>query len=184
MDTTSHEHYELAIQCLSDGSYAARFLDLPGMQILGRTQKEVFALAESAFASWIERATSLGISIPEPGSHRSVNGVIRIKIARTLHRKIGVMAKSRNISIRALVTSMLSAATIWLFDEQASLEVVIGKHRQWSQKNPCKLTGDWVQKIPPDLHFVLLLMAEKERLSVSALSQYLLGRVVWANFAD
>lgn len=179
METLNHEQYELIVQYELDGTFKACFIDLPGSDFRGSVGEDVYTKSGQAFKLWVEKAALFGIVPPEPGSHRNLNGVIRIRIARSLHRQIGEIATSRNVSISALVTAMLFASSVWLFDDDAIPKVPDILLETRPGKREDEFTGQWIQKIPLNLHSHLLLMANKENLSISALTQYLLGRMVW-----
>ena len=49
-----------------DGSFVAEVPELPGCMADGRTYQEAVAHAEVAIQQWIDTASELGRSIPEP----------------------------------------------------------------------------------------------------------------------
>lgn len=187
MSEVTNHGYELVMQGERSGIYQCWFLELPGSDFSCENQEDIFFESEKVLRDWSKRASDQKMVIPKSGAHRGFNGAIRIRIARTLYRLIDLVARERDVSVSALVTAMLKCGADWLLHElkivdgpvDVSLDMEHVVHRKWSA-DKMVAEGHWIQKISPDLHYTLAWLAENEGLSISALTQFLLGRVFWA----
>lgn len=88
------------------GGYLAEFPDLPGCYGDGETPEEALKEAEEALASWIQTAHEFGDPIPKPKEKYS--GQWRLRVPKSLHAELSYRAKSENVSLNTLVTTILS----------------------------------------------------------------------------
>jgi antitoxin HicB len=73
----AHREYPIVIESLSEGDgggFLATVPDLPGCMSDGETREAAARNVADAIAAWIEEATRMGRSIPEPSSHLALVG--------------------------------------------------------------------------------------------------------------
>ncbi len=90
--------------------WLAEVPDLPGCMSDGSTPAEAVEHVQGAIRSWIEAAEELGRAVPPPTEDDSYSGQWRIRMARSLHRRLAERAKAEGVSLNALTTTILAEA--------------------------------------------------------------------------
>lgn len=93
-----------------DRAWIAEVPDLPGCMADGPTENEAISAAKVAAQLWIEVAGADGREIPKPTNDTEVaSGKFVVRIPKSLHRKLQLMAKREDVSLNQFVLSLLSA---------------------------------------------------------------------------
>ena len=100
--------YDIVITPSPEGGYVAKIPDLPGCITQGETRLEVLAMIEDAKLCWLEAALDLGESIDEP-DWDLYNGRLRLRIPKSLHRKLGESAKREGVKLNQLAIYLMAS---------------------------------------------------------------------------
>lgn len=93
---------------LEEGGYAARFPELPGCITLGNTMEEAASNAEDAKKEWLWAALEDGMEIPEPMSMESYSGQFKLRLPKSLHRRLAEHSKEEGVSMNEYCVYLLS----------------------------------------------------------------------------
>lgn len=93
---------------LEEGGYAAGYPELPGCLTVGDTREEALSNADDAKRAWIMAALEEGTDIPEPVSVEKYSGQFKLRIPKSLHKKLGDCAKREGISMNQYCLYLLS----------------------------------------------------------------------------
>jgi antitoxin HicB len=103
--------YTVTLRPDEDGVWVARVEELEGCIAHGNTQAEALAIVEEAKAAWIEDALEAGDPVPVPEQEENLpSGKWLQRVPRSLHKKLGDLAKKEQVSLNQLVTSILAEA--------------------------------------------------------------------------
>ena len=100
--------YDIVITPSPEGGYVAKIPDLPGCITQGETRLEVLEMIEDAKLCWLEAALDLGESIDEP-DWDLYNGRLRLRIPKSLHRKLGESAKREGVKLNQLAIYLMAS---------------------------------------------------------------------------
>jgi len=103
-------NYEIKIRRLSEeegGGWFAEIPLLPGCMTDGDTIEELFRNIEDAKRAWIETCLERGQSVPEPDDEH-YSGQFRIRIPKSLHKKLVEKAREENVSLNQYVVYQLA----------------------------------------------------------------------------
>lgn len=107
--------YRRAVQGDPDDGYLGFVPELPGCMTAGETPAEALANLEEAMAAWLETALAEGHAIPDPGPMPSLNedlaqysGKMILRMPKTLHRDLALLAQREGISINQLAVSLIA----------------------------------------------------------------------------
>jgi len=90
------------------GTYTAEILEFPGCIAQGDTPEEAYEHLENAAAGWIEAASSMGQTIPEPSDPYSHSGRIALRLPRGLHRRAAQMAERDGTSLNQFLVAAIA----------------------------------------------------------------------------
>ena len=96
-----------------DGGYVLRYPDLPGCLTQVERIEDVGPAAEEIRSLWIEAAFELGQSIPAPSYPDEFSGKFNVRIPKSLHRDLVLLAAAEGVSLNQLVVSLLSDRSTW-----------------------------------------------------------------------
>ena len=102
--------YPVTFEAAPEGGYVAEIEDLPGCYSQGKTLEEAMEMIEEARRMWLESAYEDGLDIPLPRDLEQYSGKFFVRAPRTLHRKLGQMAKREGVSLNQYLVSTLSEA--------------------------------------------------------------------------
>ena len=91
-----------------EGGFVVSFPELPGCLTVGETLEEACRNAEDAKREWIIAAMDEGIKVPEPDASASYSGQFKLRIPRSLHRKLALQAKREGVSMNQYCLYLLS----------------------------------------------------------------------------
>ena len=89
-----------------DEAWVAEVPDLPGCIAHGDTKESALDSVERAKRLWLSVAKDDGRRIPQP--FESASGKFVVRLPRSLHHRLQIMAREENVSLNQLVLSLLS----------------------------------------------------------------------------
>jgi len=105
--------YTVVMRLDEEGDVIAEIQELPGCVAHGRDPSEAWKNLRDVQQAWIEDCLESGETVPEPEPEEDLpSGKWVQRVPRTLHKRLGEFAKSENVSLNQLVTSMLSASVM------------------------------------------------------------------------
>lgn len=96
------------IEDTAEGGYVASYPDLPGCLSIGSTISEAAANILDAKKSWLEAALEDGVTIPIPLTDDDYSGQFKLRIPKSLHRKLAEHSKEEGISMNQYCLYLLS----------------------------------------------------------------------------
>ena len=88
--------------------WIAEFPELPGCTSHGSTVEEAVSNAEEAKKDWILDSLEEGDEIPTPIERDRFSGKILVRMSRSLHRALSLMAEFENLSLNQLIVTILA----------------------------------------------------------------------------
>lgn len=82
-----------------EGGFAVSFPDLPGCLSVGDTPADAVRNARDALREWLAAALEDGVPIPEPDSLEAWSGQFRLRMPRSLHRRLALQARREGVSM-------------------------------------------------------------------------------------
>jgi predicted RNase H-like HicB family nuclease len=93
-----------------EGGYVVSFPDLPGCLTCGDTIESALQNAVDAKRVWLEAALEGGQAIPLPDDLSKYSGQIRVRLPRTLHRRLAAQSRREGISMNQYIIYQLAGA--------------------------------------------------------------------------
>src|SRR4030042_1177191 len=90
------------------GTYTAVILEFPGCIAQGDTPQEAYEHLEDAAKDWIEVALTLKQEIPSPSQSLSFGGKVLLRLPKSLHRQLALIAEREGVSLNQFIVSALS----------------------------------------------------------------------------
>jgi predicted HicB family RNase H-like nuclease len=141
----------------------------------GATQQDALEKGREAAIRWVARAPEFGITVPEPGAKAPATGVVRLRVPRSLHARLAVLATRLGISLNAVVNKLAEAA---LEGRVADLEKAspgcgiqqlaaraLPRTEADSHQPPRQYSGVWIQRMAPGVHHAVQRLAEHDGVS-------------------
>jgi antitoxin HicB len=101
--------YTVEIKHDEDGWFA-RVPDLPGLMTYAETFEELEPLIEDAKRGYFEVSLEHGDPIPEPRSLEAYSGKVNLRMPRTLHRDLALLAEIEGVSLKQVMLDALARA--------------------------------------------------------------------------
>ena len=92
----------------SGENYFAEFPELPGAMTWAPTLGELEAMIEDAKLAYIEDLLEDGEEVPAPREIEDYSGSLRLRIPKSVHRRLALEADKENVSLNTLMVSKLS----------------------------------------------------------------------------
>ena len=93
---------------LDEGGYVASYPDLPGCLTMGETIEDAIRNAEDAKREWIGAAIEDKIDIAEPVNLDEYSGQFKLRIPKSLHRRLAERSKEEGVSMNQYCVYLLS----------------------------------------------------------------------------
>lgn len=100
-----------------EGGFVISYPDLPGCITCGETIELAVANAVDAKKAWFEAALEEGIEIREPDSLNKYSGQFKLRIPRSLHRRLAEHSQKEGISMNQYCVYLLSRNDV-IFSEK------------------------------------------------------------------
>ena len=84
---------------VEEGGYAVACPELPGCLSCGETIEECIESIEEAKRAWISASLEEGDEIPEPSNKADYSGQFKIRMPKSLHKKLAEHSKEEGISM-------------------------------------------------------------------------------------
>lgn len=91
-----------------EGGYVARYPDLPGCITVGCSMEEAAKNAEDAKKEWLTAVLESGVEIAEPASPNGYSGQFKLRIPKSLHRRLAEHSKEEGGSMNQYCVYLLS----------------------------------------------------------------------------
>lgn len=91
-----------------DGRFSASILEFPGCFSQGNSPAEAYANLEEAARGWIEAALEQKLEIPEAPSPQRANGRVLVRLPRTLHQRLSMLAERDGVSLNQYIVAGLA----------------------------------------------------------------------------
>lgn len=91
-----------------DEGYIATCPDFPGLSAFGETREEAAKEAEIALGLFVEEYEEKGKPLPEPAGLDSFSGQLRLRMPKSLHRKLAESARREETSLNQYIVYLLS----------------------------------------------------------------------------
>ncbi len=94
------------------GGFVAEIKDLPGCYSQGETLEEAYQNIEEARELWIESMYEdcNDIPVPESETEKQYSGKFNVRVPKSLHHKLDIMAEKEGVSLNHFLVSTLSRA--------------------------------------------------------------------------
>lgn len=102
--------YPVQVRRLSDedgGGWLAEIPDFPGCMSDGDNPQAAIDSVLAAALDWIDAWEGMGRTVPVPMSEE-FSGQTRVRVPKTLHRKLAMEAKREGVSLNTLMVSLLA----------------------------------------------------------------------------
>ncbi len=98
---------------MEEGGYTAYYPELPGCATCGETLEKTVVNAQDAKKAWLTAALEDGINIPVPASNNEISdenysGQFKLRMPKSLHRKLAEQSKKEGISMNQYCIYLLS----------------------------------------------------------------------------
>jgi predicted RNase H-like HicB family nuclease len=90
------------------GTYTAVILEFPGCIAQGDTPQDAYDHLEDAAKEWIEAALTLKQEIPPPSQSISYGGRVLLRLPKSLHRQLALIAEQEGVSLNYFIVSALA----------------------------------------------------------------------------
>ncbi len=93
---------------VEEGGYAVACPELPGCLSCGETIEECIESIQDAKMAWITASLEDGDEIPEPSNKDAYSGQFKIRMPKSLHKKLAEHSKEEGISMNQYCIYLLS----------------------------------------------------------------------------
>lgn len=90
------------------GTYTAVILEFPGCIAQGDTPQDAYDHLEDAAKEWIEAALALKQDIPSPSQSLSYGGKYPLRLPKSLHRQLALIAEREGVSLNQFIVYALA----------------------------------------------------------------------------
>ena len=91
-----------------EGGYVALFPELPGCITCADTMEDVIKEAMDAKWAWLDAMIEMGADIPEPDGIYEYSGQFKLRIPKSLHKKLAEHSKQEGVSMNQYCVYLLS----------------------------------------------------------------------------
>jgi antitoxin HicB len=88
--------------------WIAEVPELPGCKSHGSTVEEAVKNVEEAKKDWISDSLKSGEEVPTPTERDRYSGKMLVRMSRSLHRSLALIADAENLSLNQLIVTMLA----------------------------------------------------------------------------
>ncbi len=94
-----------------EGGFALHCPDLPGCATCAETVEEGLAMLEDAKRCWLAACLADGVSIPEPAKLDDYSGQFKLRLPKSLHRRLAQRSSEEGVSMNQYCLYLLSKGT-------------------------------------------------------------------------
>ncbi len=88
--------------------FVAEVPDWPGCMAHGATPTSALRSLRQAQVTWVDDCLERGLSIPPPRPPEEASGKLVLRLPRSLHRRLGLLAAAEGVSLNTLLVTMLA----------------------------------------------------------------------------
>ena len=114
--------YTIEIIPEPQGDWFVGIKELPGCMTNVDTPEEGLAEIQQIKREWLEIALEDGLEIPEPRTEEEYSGNFRLRVPRSLHRKLVEEAAQEGVSLNAVCNAFLAEAVGYHKADQVSVK--------------------------------------------------------------
>lgn len=103
---------------IEEGGYAVSCPELPGCISCGETIEECIESIEDAKLEWITASLEDGDEIPEPKTEENYSGQFKIRMPKSLHKKLAEQSKAEGVSMNQYCVYLLSMNSSYKLSEK------------------------------------------------------------------
>ena len=92
----------------TEGGFIVSFPELPGCITIGKTIEEAIDSAYDAKLAWFSAAMEDHLIINEPQELEKYSGQFKLRLPKSLHKKLAIVAKNEGISMNQFCIYLLS----------------------------------------------------------------------------
>lgn len=96
------------IEDRKEGGYALRCPELKGCMTCADTVEEGFALLRDAKQAWFTACLEDGIAIPEPADIEDYSGQFKLRLPKSLHKRLAEKSGEEGVSMNQYCVYLLS----------------------------------------------------------------------------
>ena len=102
--------YDIVITHSPEGGYVAYVPDLPGCITQGETKLEVLEMIDDAMRCWLSAELEEDEDdIPTPPEHDKYDGKLRLRIPRSLHKKLSKCATRDGVNLNQMAIYLIAS---------------------------------------------------------------------------
>lgn len=105
----------------SDGTFRAEILEFPGCMATGDSEGDALASLDEVARDWLEAAIERGQSIPEPLEANEFSGRLVMRLPKSLHRRLALLAERDGVSLNHV---LVTAAAFYAGEQSRSQNLV------------------------------------------------------------
>lgn len=94
----------------SSGPVIAEVPDWPGCLSHGTSPESALRKLRDAQRTWLEDCLERGLPVPPPHPPADASGRLVLRLPRSLHRRLALLARTEDVSLNTLLISLLSGA--------------------------------------------------------------------------
>ena len=102
--------YTIEVVRDESGGFFAKVLELPGCMTQAENFTELAEMIHDAMVAWIETALADGDTVPLPRQIEDYSGKFIVRLPKSLHRDLTLLAKEEGVSLNAFVSHTLAQA--------------------------------------------------------------------------
>jgi predicted HicB family RNase H-like nuclease len=106
-------HYSTVVRWSDeDEAFVALLLELDGISGVGDTPQEAVEAAHTAAGLAVDVLKADGLPVPDPEPLPSYSGQFRVRLPRSLHRRLAERAAAEGVSLNTLIVQRLSEPVV------------------------------------------------------------------------
>lgn len=102
--------YNIMLAREDDATWFARVMELPGCITEGNNAVDAAEMIQDAMAAWLEVALEDGAVIPEPRPAEDYSGKFVVRVPKSLHRDLVLVAEREGASLNQFINTALARA--------------------------------------------------------------------------
>jgi|GEM_PF-578427 len=143
--------------------WVARVVELPGCLTQADTFAELEEMVQDAMRAWLETALADGITIPEPKADEQFSGKFVVRVPRSLHRKLVIIAEKEGVSLNQLISTTLAARVGEYYAIDSRIVQPEAHVHEEVSKNPFELQEKTpIQQFPVTMRYARMVVIEKK----------------------
>ncbi len=131
-----------------DNTYFASCPEFPGLLAHGDTPEEAIREAGIALEGVIELQKESGLPLPEPMTRQEYSGQFRLRLPKSLHRRLAQIAQQEGMSLNGFAVAALAekvgTETAKKNIENAAIQFIAINPRDLASMATTTISGEWL----------------------------------------